>query len=249
MFAMDAIQRDISTGYQGHRFRLDPSEPRRIETRSRAGAAPRASERIMMSRLAHVVVGAGLAALVPTGASAISFEIDLGRGVTVAGADTPSTFVAEISGGPVIAPFFQTARVQGTLDWDFVLQPISLFDSPNGDNLAVTGSLRHVNNNPDDGEHARAEAFIFQVSFGFSAPPNPLIALFPVGGGGFTDHPPHSDMFALSGEGGRMGNQITSWSATVRGTHVQTPIPEPSTLVLLGGGVISWLCCAWRRRH
>jgi hypothetical protein len=202
-----------------------------------------------MTRLTRVVIGAILVALVPAVSSAIPFEIDLGRGVTVAGVDTPTLFVAEISGGPVVAPFFQTAPVQGTRDWDFVLQGISLFDGPNGDNLSVTGSLRHVNNNPDDGEHARAEAFVFQVSFGFIAPPSPLIALFPVGGGGFRDHLPHGDMFVLFGEGARTGNQITSWSATIRGTHEPTPIPEPSTLVLLGAGVVSFLCRAWRRPH
>jgi hypothetical protein len=115
------------------------------------------------------------------------------------------------------------------------------------DQVEITGSARHLNHPPGDGETGPGNLFPF--SFLIQGIPNG-VSLAPAGGGAIKGHGTHSDVQAMFGErAAGAGNQIVSWAATTTVEHDLAPVPEPATLTLVGLTTLGLLGYGWRRPH
>lgn len=166
--------------------------------------------------------------------------------------DTPLAFKGTIDSPiPINANRVVTnLLLPGLTNWEVILSLVLNDRSPLGvpDIVTVSGRAKHINDNPDDGQHTPADTFEFSATF--SGGPPPGIALIPAAGGsGIIFHIPHFDLYSLNADltlapGDR--NDIAAYSLQIEGMHIS---PEPNSLLLWGTAMAGVGLALWRRRR
>lgn len=113
------------------------------------------------------------------------------------------------------------------------------------DQVEITGSARHLNHPPGDGQTGPGAVFPFAFLIQGIAPG---VALNPAAGGAIKAHGTHRDVQTLSGaRTAGAGGQIVDWTTTTTVDHDLAPVPEPATLTLVGLTALGLLRFARRR--
>jgi hypothetical protein len=141
----------------------------------------------------------------------------------------PLTAVATISGGAILVSTVGVeAFVVQNANWTLSVDIKLVNDANLGDMISIDGTMRHLNNLPDDGQHQNAAEFKFSITIkpgDNEFPPKVFTG----------NHLPHLDRDTVTADIKRTGNQIDSWKIEIKGEHIATP--EPTSMFLLGTGL------------
>jgi hypothetical protein len=197
-----------------------------------------------------------LLALVCIGAPAHAVPIAIPglTGVTYDHLDQLTSFTLTVQGGPVAASetkvFPDVFSFSGT-NWRFRLT-IGLTDTPGGDDsVFILGRIFHFTQPHPVIDNGPGATVIFTGTGDTGTPLGWTFSGLPA----TKQHGGHSDRYFLGTDPadpappaipfktlmdavpGNPG-QINAWGFTVTGKHVSQPVPEPSTLLLLGPGLV-----------